>query len=342
MATVLDALNEALHEAMERDDRVVLLGEDILDPYGGAFKVAKGLSTRFPDRVMTTPVSEAAIIGVASGLALRGLRPVAEIMFGDFLGLACDQLLNHACKYRFMYNDQVRVPMVVRTPMGGRRGYGPTHSQSIEKHFLGMPGLRVVAPNSLSDAKQLLLDCIFASEDPTLFVEHKLLYATQLKRATDLPHLGVTATSGRFPTVTVEVAGATGPSVTVATYGYMAELALEALWRLALDQEVFIEVVIPTLIHPLDWATLFASLRRTRRLVTVEEGGVSFGWGSEVVSKTAEVGQFAAKRVGAQDTCIPSSKILEDIVLPCVQDVCDAVLQVLEREMPSEAVATGD
>jgi len=176
LSTVLQALNEAMHEAMARDDRVLFLGEDILDPYGGAFKVAKGLSTRFPDRVLTTPISEAAITGIAAGLALRGMRPVVEIMFGDFLSLAFDQLLNHACKYRWMYNSQVRVPMVVRTPMGGRRGYGPTHSQCTEKHFVGMPGLRVVAPNSLCDPKRLLLRAILSDDEPTLFVEHKLLY----------------------------------------------------------------------------------------------------------------------------------------------------------------------
>jgi len=130
MTTVLDSLNNALKTALDNDLRVYLLGEDILDPYGGAFKVTRGLSTLFPDRVLTTPISEAAITGVSGGMALRGLRPVAEIMFGDFVTLIADQLVNHAAKFRWMYNDKVRVPMVVRTPMGGRRGYGPTtHSR---------------------------------------------------------------------------------------------------------------------------------------------------------------------------------------------------------------------
>jgi len=338
MTTVLEALNQAMHEAMQRDDRVIFLGEDILDPYGGAFKFAQGLSTRFPDRVFTTPISEAAIIGIASGLALRGLRPVAEIMFGDFLGLAFDQLLNHACKFREMYNQQVRVPMVVRTPMGGRRGYGPTHSQSIEKHFLGIPGLRVVAPNSVTNPKQLLLDCIFASEDPTLFIEHKLLYATRLKPSTEIPKLDLVATGSHFPNVTIRVAGAPTPSVTVATYGYSAELALEALWRMAVEQEVFIELLIPTQLNPLDSNPLLESVRKTRRLVTLEEGGTSFGWGSEVVSKAVEAGLVACTRVGAWDCCIPSSRPLEATVLPSVQDVCDAIAQVLVPDGACEPV----
>ena len=150
MPTVLDSLNQSLHQLLDADQRVVVLGEDILDPYGGAFKVTRGLSSRFPGRVLTTPISEAAIVGLASGLALRGLRPIAEIMFGDFLFLAGDQLVNHAAKFRWMYNDEVRVPLVIRAPMGGRRGYGPTHSQSIEKHFMGVPGLWVVAPHVLN------------------------------------------------------------------------------------------------------------------------------------------------------------------------------------------------
>ena len=149
--TVLESLNQSLHRdhgaptsAWSCSARTSSI------PYGGAFKVTRGLSSRFPARVFATPISEAAIVGLATGLALRGMRPVAEIMFGDFLFLAGDQLVNHAAKFRWMYHDQVRVPMVIRTPMGGRRGYGPTHSQSIEKHFMGVPGLWVVAPHVLS------------------------------------------------------------------------------------------------------------------------------------------------------------------------------------------------
>ena len=151
MKTVLSSLNEALHAAMSDSPFVVFMGEDVLDPYGGAFKVSKGLSTAFPDRVFPTPISEAGIAAIATGMALRGYRPVAEVMFGDFLFLAADQLVNHAAKYRWMYGEKVTVPLVFRAPMGGRRGYGPTHSQTLEKHFLGVPGLWVVAPHELDE-----------------------------------------------------------------------------------------------------------------------------------------------------------------------------------------------
>ena len=180
MTTVLEALNRALFRCLAEDERVYFLGEDILSPYGGAFKVYRGLSEQYPERVISTPVSEAGIIGLAGGMALRGLRPVVEIMFGDFLTLAADQLINHSAKFRWMYNNQVRVPLVVRTPMGGRRGYGPTHSQTLEKLFLGIPGLRVLAPCTLGDPGDLLLRAILEDDDPVLFVENKLIYSCDL------------------------------------------------------------------------------------------------------------------------------------------------------------------
>ena len=137
MPSVLESLNSALHRAFSDNLNVYLLGEDILDPYGGAFKVSRGLSTSFPERVLTTPISEAGFVGVAAGMALRGLRPVVEIMFGDFVTLIADQMINHIAKFRWMYNNQVRLPIVIRTPMGGRRGYGPTHSQTLGKTISG-------------------------------------------------------------------------------------------------------------------------------------------------------------------------------------------------------------
>ena len=337
MSTVIQALNEAMHEAMGRDERVFFLGEDVLDPYGGAFKFAKGLSTRFPERVLTTPISEAAITGIAAGLALRGMRPVVEIMFGDFLSLAFDQLLNHACKYRWMYHDQVRVPMVLRTPMGGRRGYGPTHSQCTEKHFLGIPGLRVVAPNALCDPKALLLGAIFSDDEPTLFVEHKLLYVSRLGQVQQVGNLEITRpkSSLLYPVVSVRVAGAPSAVVTIATYGHTANLVLEAVWRLAIEQEVFAEVIIPTCLSPLDPAPILSSVQRTGRLLTVEEGAVSLGWGSEVVSRVVESKpngcHLVARRLGAWDLPIPSSRPLEDAVLPSVQDIFDATMRLVPQ-----------
>src|SRR3954468_14821737 len=172
-------MGDALRSALEDDERVILLGEDIVDPYGGAFKVTRGLSTDFPDRVRSTPISEGSIAGMSAGLALAGYRPIAEIMFGDFLTLCFDQIVNHIAKYEAMYNGQATCPVIIRTPSGGGRGYGPTHSQSLEKHFLGVPHLKVVA-SSLVQAPSAGLRTRLAQGAPVLHIEHKLLYPLHL------------------------------------------------------------------------------------------------------------------------------------------------------------------
>jgi pyruvate/2-oxoglutarate/acetoin dehydrogenase E1 component len=332
MPTVLDRLNAALHHAMQADERLYLLGEDILDPYGGAFKVTRGLSTAFPDRVLTTPISEAAIVGVATGMALRGLRPVVEIMFGDFVTLIADQLINHASKFRWMYNDQVRVPIVVRTPMGGRRGYGPTHSQSLEKLFLGVPGLRVVAPNTLADPADILAASI-EDQDPVLFIEHKLLYTANLFEPGngDLVDFQVEHFAGDFPSSLLRLPGP--PRLTIACYGYNFELARRTALDLLYEREIFSEIVLFSQLSPFELAPLFDSLRRTRRLLTIEEGTFTLGWGAEVAVRCLEAGidNLHLRRVAALDLPIANSRPLEDAILPSGEAVMRAALELLSE-----------
>ncbi len=184
----VQVLNEALHELFASRDDVSLLGEDVLDPYGGAFKVTQGLSDAYPDRVLTTPISEASLFGVAAGMALRGQRPILEIMFGDFVALGFDQIVNGIAKFREMYDGQVTVPLVVRTPMGGRRGYGPTHSQSLEKLLLGVPNIVVVAASECHDLRALLVAAV-EDDRPVFFVENKLMYGRPNRRPED-GHIG--------------------------------------------------------------------------------------------------------------------------------------------------------
>jgi pyruvate/2-oxoglutarate/acetoin dehydrogenase E1 component len=329
MPTVLESLNAALHQVMEIDERVYVLGEDILDPYGGAFKVTRGLSTRFPGRVLTTPISEAAIVGLASGMALRGLRPVAEIMFGDFVTLIADQLINHAAKFRWMYNGNVRVPIVVRTPMGGRRGYGPTHSQSLEKIFLGIPGLRVAAPNTFLDPGRLLTTAI-AEDDPVLFVEHKLLYTRALLEPGqgDLVDFEVQRFGDDYPVFRFSIPGQT-PHITIATYGYNFELARAAALELLMEHEVFSDIVLFSQLSPFELDPLFASLRRTHKLLTVEEGTLSLGWGAEVTARATEsVDGLKARRVAAMELPIATARSLEDAILPSEQDIVRTALSL--------------
>ena len=340
MTKVLDSLNRALHQCLAADDRVLVMGEDILDPYGGAFKATKGLSSAYADRVLTTPVSEAAIVGVAAGMALRGLRPVVEIMFGDFTTLIVDQLVNHASKFSSMYGQRTAVPLVVRTPMGGRRGYGPTHSQSIEKLFLGVPGLRVLAANAVGDPGALLAAAVLDDDPgrgPVLFVENKILYNCDLHPAggdDDLatsPLVGAGLSSAEAPAHLVTIRNGEPATVTIAAYGYGAELARQALLRLAYEFEVFAELVVVAQLAPWQPGPVSESLRRTGRLVVLEEGTRALGWGAEVVATAVEspgVTLVGARRVAADDAVLPAAPALEVAALPGVDDVVKAALEL--------------
>jgi pyruvate/2-oxoglutarate/acetoin dehydrogenase E1 component len=339
MPSVLESLNSALHQAFSDNQSVYLLGEDVLDPYGGAFKVSRGLSTKFPQRVITTPISEAGIVGVATGMALRGLRPVVEIMFGDFTSLIADQLINHATKFRWMYNDQVYVPLVIRTPMGGRRGYGPTHSQTLEKLYLGVPGLQVIAPaafcrtDGTASPGDLLYHCILDNQEPILFIENKLQYLLPVQNQTEMtdmtiycdqPHGGLDT-----PDFTLSIRGAPAPNITIAAYGYMAELARQAILRLAYEHEIFAELVVPTQLSPIKTDAISQSTTRTGALLTVEEGTYSLGWGAEIVSRVAESNSGSSvrlKRLAAKEYPIPASRPLEESVLPGVEQIIQSAV----------------
>ncbi len=328
--SVLDSLNNGLHSVLVNDGRVYLLGEDILDPYGGAFKVTRGLSSKYPNRVLTTPISEAAIVGVASGMALRGLRPVVEIMFGDFVTLITDQLVNHASKFRWMYNDTVRVPIVVRTPMGGRRGYGPTHSQSLEKIFLGIPGLKVIAPNTLGDPGRLL-ELAVADDDPVLFVEHKLLYPCQLLEPGrgDLSDFKIQAYGDTYPSYLMHIPDHV-PDLTIATYGYNFELARAVTLDLLMDYEIFTEIILFSQLSPFSLEPMFDSLHRTHKLLTIEEGTLSLGWGAELITRATELSDgLHVKRVAAMDVPIANSKTLEEMILPSQNSIKQAALSLV-------------
>jgi pyruvate/2-oxoglutarate/acetoin dehydrogenase E1 component len=331
MTTVLESLQRGLRDCLAESPEVRVLGEDILDPYGGAFKVTRGLSTEFPDRVLTTPVSEAGIVGVSIGMALRGLRPVVEIMFGDFLLLAADQVVNHAAKLRWMTGDQVRVPLVIRTPMGGGRGYGPTHSQSLEKHLMGAPGLRTVAVTPIGDPGALLRTAVLQDDDPVLFVEHKLLYASSLQAAGSGVEFEIQTLAGDYPTYRVRVAGAPAPVLTLAAYGYPAEQARQAVQVLAIEHEVFAELVVYTQLSPFVPAPLLDGLRQTHHLLTVEEGTRGLGWGAEVLASAMELpgAGFRARRVTSLEFPIPAARTLELAVLPSVEGIVSAALALL-------------
>lgn len=316
------ALNEALHRVLGEDSRVVVLGEDIADPYGGAFKVSRGLTTAFPERVKTTPVSEQAIAGLAAGLALGGYRPIAEVMFGDFLALCFDQVLNHITKYHAMYAGQAHCPVMFRAPMGGHRGYGPTHSQSIEKHFIGIPHLRVVAASPYHEPYDVLADFL-AKDDPVLFVEHKLLYAKHVTAPVN-GHVGdLIAThegsAGVLPSVCLSLVPRAECALTIVAYGYEAQLAASVVEKLGMEDELFCELVVPAQIAPVDFAPIAASVAATGRLLTVEEGTSGWSWGDGVASTIQRSCFGRLKRpvevLASQPTVIPGARRLEQEML---------------------------
>lgn len=330
----VQVLNAGLHDVFEQRDDVYLLGEDLLDPYGGAFKVSAGLSTKWPERVMTTPVSEAGMFGIAAGFALRGYRPIVEIMFGDFIALGFDQIVNGISKFREMFDEQATVPLVVRTPMGGRRGYGPTHSQSLEKFLMGVPGIVVVAPSECHDIAGMLSAAV-DDDRPVFFIENKLMYGRPHRPPADgrVGDFMVRMSEGDYPALTFSGNGFSGGEATIVAYGGMLPIALEAATRLILEEEIFTEVVILGRLLPLDLEPVLESVARTHALVTVEEGTLTAGIGAEIAARVQESAwddlRGPVRRVAARDGIIPSAPTLEDEALPGVEDVMAAVSGVL-------------
>lgn len=334
MPRCVEVINAALHDAFAASDRVVLIGEDILDPYGGAFNASRGLSERWPERVITTPISEASLVGIAAGMAIRGQRPIVEIMFGDFITLTLDQVVNGVSKFRQMYDDQVSVPLVVRTPMGGRRGYGPTHSQSLEKMLAGVPNIRVVATSECHDLHALVSACI-DDDDPVFLIENKVMYGRQLRRPTDgrLEVFDVREGEGPYPALTFSGNGFTEAEATIVTYGGMLPVVLDAVTELIMEEEVFCEVVALSSLAPLDIDPVLDSVARSGALVSAEEGTQTLGIGAEIAAQVQEraFGELRApvRRVAAADGIIPSAPGLEDEHLPSTADVVEAVLTTI-------------
>jgi len=329
---IVQRIQYALRRALAEDERVILLGEDIEAPYGGAFKVTGELSREFPGRVINTPISEAAIVGTGCGLALAGRRPVVEIMFGDFLALAADQIINHASKFRFMYNDQVRVPLIVRTPMGGRRGYGPTHSQCLEKHFLGLPGTQVLSLHSRCDPADLY-GRLFASLDrPTLVLEWKLLYGSRLGEP---PPAGfvLEATEDDFPTTRLRPTGP--PDLTILCYGGMLPEAERAADRLFEEHDILAEVIAPTRLYPLDLQPIAESAARSGRLLVAEEGLRFAAFGAEAVAQLAESAPGALRRIArlaSPPHPVPACGPWERAALPGTEHIVRAAQTLVEGD----------
>lgn len=318
-----DAVADGLARAMREDPTVVCIGEDI-GAAGGVFKTTVGLHEEFgPDRVWDTPISEQAIIGMAIGAAMTGMRPVAEIMFSDFLATCWDQIANEAAKLRYMTGGKVTVPLVVRTANGGGLGFGAQHSQSVENWAMAVPGLKIAAPSTVSDLVGLMVTAV-RSDDPVLMFEHKALMGTKGPR----PEEGHSVALGEATVVR------DGTDATVVALAATVPVAVEAADRLHREHGVSLEVIDLRCLIPLDMATVLASVQRTNRLIIVEENPYQGGWGGDVVSIVAEEGFFhldaPIKRVAGACVPLPFADSLERMALPDVDRVVAATKAVLD------------
>ncbi len=320
--TVREAISQALREEMYRDERVFIMGEEI-GKWGGTYAVTRGFLDEFGEkRVRDTPIAEGVIVGAAVGAAMAGLRPVAEIMTINFAFLAMDQIVNHAAKIHYMFNGQIRVPLVVRTVGGGGRQLAATHSQTPDAVFAHFPGLKVVAPGTAADAKGLLKSAI-RDDDPVFFIEHATLYQARGEVPDDedfLVPIGVSDVKRE------------GDDVTIVSYSKGLQLSLEAADRLA-QEGIQAEVIDLRTLRPLDMRPIIESVKKTNRVVVVEEGWRSYGVGSEIATRVMEQAfdylDAPVRRVAQAEVPLPYNRRLEQMALPQVPDIISAVKDVM-------------
>jgi pyruvate/2-oxoglutarate/acetoin dehydrogenase E1 component len=322
--TYAEAINEAMSEEMRRDEKIIFLGEDIA-VYGGAFGVSKGMLEEFgEERILDTPITELAITGAAAGAAMTGLRPIAELMFSDFMTFAMDPLVNQAAKTRFQFGGQASVPMVLRAPGGSGTGAAEQHSQSLEAWVCHVPGLKVVIPSTPYDAKGLLKTAI-RDNNPVVFIEQKLLYRTK----------GEVPEPGDDYSIPLGVADVKreGKDVTIVTYGRMVQRSLEVAEIFAAEG-VDIEVIDIRSLVPLDKKCLIESAKKTGKVVIVHEACQTGGYGGELSSVIVDSDAFfyldaPVKRVGGLDVPIPYNPKLEAQVVPTIDSISAAVRELL-------------
>lgn len=318
-----EAIQQALRHEMTRDPGVFLVGEDI-GVYGGAFKVTRGMLAEFgPERVMDSPISEAGLAGLCAGAAMTGMRPVTEVMFMDFITHMFDQLLNHAAKFRYMYAGAVKVPMVVRAPAGGGRGYGATHSQSLESYMMKIPGLKVVVPAFCDDARGLMVSAI-RDDNPVIYIEHKRLYGTTGPVADEVTEIPIG--KARFVRK--------GSDLTLISYSYMTHVCLTV--AKALESEgISCTVLDLRSLSPLDDEAIAEAVADTGRVIVVEEGTRTAGVGAEVCARICESSFFDLEsppvRVATPDCHIPCSPPLENALLPSPASVLKAARAMMAQ-----------
>lgn len=319
--TLIKQIRFALEKTLSQKENSLILGEDISDPYGGAFKATLGLSTKYPDRVISTPISEAVLVGISGGLSMGGRLPILEIMFGDFVTLCFDQLVNHVSKYASMYPGIFKESIIIRMPMGGYRGYGATHSQTLEKYLVGIPGVFVVAVNLLIDIERLYEWAIWIKK-PIIFIENKSDYGsvpllTNQKYANALECNNYNQSNG-LPITKINIGPFQGKIVTI-SYGHMIQKCVEAALEFFKKSEIPSSIIAITFINKIDYKILNNLLKEASLVVIVEEGYGPWGWGSEV--KANLKGAYRIIRHDVSEEFIPSGIDYEKKCLPSVESI---------------------
>ncbi|MDG1214759.1 MAG: alpha-ketoacid dehydrogenase subunit beta [Luminiphilus sp.] len=320
--SIREAINQTLHQEMARDERVIVLGEDVASDQGGVYGITEGLPAKFGlHRVIDTPITESAIVGAAGGAALTGLRPVAELMFVDFLGVCLDQILNQIAKFRYMFGGQARTPVVIRTMIGAGTGTGPQHSQILYPLLAAIPGIKVVTPANAADAKGLLTTAI-RDDDPVIFCEHKALYMDEC----EVPEGEYLLPFGQARTAVQ------GSDITIVGMSRTAVIAEQAAAELA-QKGVSAEVIDLRTLSPLDESTILESLAKTGRLVVVDESNPYCSMASEIAGLAVEQGfdtlDAPVKRITSPHTPVPATPCLEAEYVPNVARVIAAVEETL-------------
>ena len=311
--TYKESLQGGLTELLAQDG-VFLLGEDIAEPYGGSFQISKGMSEKFPGKVINTPMSEQAFTGLGVGMALAGYKPIIEIMFGDFVTLTMDQILNHASK--FQQGFERKLHLVVRTPMGGYRGYGATHSQSLEKLYMGLPNITVVTPSVLH-SPGLLLKSAVELGNPVMFFENKLDYTRKLFCSEKIAeNFDYKYTNDTFPTCDLNFKGEKS-EIAIITYGGLVNPLITMAYNLYMNEEIPVHFIVPSTLSNVDFEQLKDLVEDSKYIWTIEEGHVPFGFGDAIVSGLCQKGVKSNFRtIGAKQSIIGASKKMEDDVLP--------------------------
>lgn len=323
MNTYKESLIAGIEELIQ-DPKCFLLGEDVEEPYGGAYAITKGMSIKYPGKIINTPMSEQGFTGLGVGMAMAGYKPIIEIMFGDFSTLIMDQILNHASK--FVEGFEMPLHMVVRDPMGGYRGYGATHSQSLEKLYVGLPNIAVISPSVLHEPGDLLVKSMNMGV-PVIFAENKLDYTRKMFKAEKISdNFEIRYHGGDFPIAEVNFPDEDA-EITIISYGGLVSPLLQMMYDVYMEEETALRLLDVSSLSPMNFDLIAALTENGKKIMTIEEGHIPFGIGDGIISNLAQRGKdYRFKSIGAKQHIIGTSKEAEALALPQIKEIREIVL----------------